>query len=367
MVNVKHRLGQLDFLRGLALLGVIAVHSVSDYSSIVPSLNSFLKLGRHGVELFFAVSGYTMMMMFGSYARTWQSPVKVFYIKRFLRIYPLFAIAAFVYLPMSVNPSHSDPDGTSLLDMIRVLTLTGGMHPSTLNAVVPGGWTITNEMYFYLVFPAIALWMINIRPIYIAAFVGLFALIPVCLDANFFGLTAKNEHLLGLFQYRSFFNQFLLFLTGILAYRAVEEGRASDFWWIWLPVMLMATALYVGIGYSALLKTTVLSFVCYAAIVGIFRLKDFSGGWISRYGRVTYTGYISHFAVLAVIGWVLEFSGALPYARFEIIFPLAAICTYFFSTSVVQYTELYWQHIADRICEKMPLRAMPASGVSGDL
>lgn len=362
---MRHRLGQLDFLRGIALLGVIAVHSVNDYSSVIPSLNGVLELGRHGVELFFAVSGYTMMMMFGSYGAKWQSPVKVFYIKRFLRIYPLFAIAAFAYLPMSLNPSYSDPDGTSLLDMLKVLTLTGGMHPSTLNAVVPGGWTITNEMYFYLLFPAIALYLIKVRPVYIAALVCVVAVVPTLPDAEFFGLPAQQAYLLDLFQYRSFFNQFLLFLTGILAYRAVEEGRGVDFWWIWLPAALLAAGLYKYMAYSAFLKAVILSFGCYVAILGLFRLKEFSGGWLSRYGRVTYTGYISHFAILAFINWVLGFTGLTSYARFEIIFPLAAILTYWFSTSVVQYTELYWQRIADRICEGMPMRVTAAGGVSG--
>lgn len=353
---MKNRLGQLDFLRGLALLGVIAVHVVNDYSSVFPRLNGILEQGKHGVELFFAVSGYTMMMMFGSYGKKWQSPVKVFYIKRFLRIYPLFAIAAFVYLPMSLAPSYSDPDGTSLLDMIRVLTLTGGMHPSTLNAVVPGGWTITNEMYFYLLFPAIALFLIKIRPLFIAALVCLVALTPALASSETFGLTADNAYLLDLFQYRHFFNQFLLFLTGILAYRAVEKGTGADFKWIWLPALFLATGLYLYAGYSVFLEAVILSAVCYLAIVGIFRVKEFSGGWISNYGRVTYTGYISHFAVLAVIGWALDISGALTYARFEIIFPIAAIMTYLFSTAVVQYTELYWQNIADRVCDNMPFR-----------
>lgn len=356
MYAVKNRLGQLDFLRGLALLGVIAVHSVSDYTSVIPSINGLLELGRHGVELFFAVSGYTMMMMFGTYGRKWQSPVKVFYIKRFLRIYPLFAIAAFAYLPMTLAPSYSDPDGTGLLDMIQVLTLTGGMHPSTLNAVVPGGWTITNEMYFYLLFPVIALSLIKARPIFVAALVGFAALIPAFLSPGFFGLTADNAYLLELFQYRSFFNQFLLFLTGIFAYRAVEEGAGADFKWVFLPNLLLAAALYRYASYSAFLKAVLLSLICYLAIVGIFKIKKFSGGWISSYGRVTYTGYISHFAILAAIAWVLKLSGALPYARFEIVFPIAALLTYLFSTAAVEYTELYWQRIADRVCDTMPRR-----------
>lgn len=346
------RLGQLDFLRGIALLGVIAVHTVADYSSIVASLDVFIEQGKHGVELFFAVSGYTMMMMYGSYSKKWRSPIKVFYIKRFMRIYPLFFMAAFAYLPMSLQPSYSDPDGTQIRDLIQVLTLTGGFHPSTLNAVVPGGWSITNEMYFYLLFPVLAYLAYRLDIIFVATAI---CLVNFCLYAfahDIYAMAPGNEYLVELFQYRSFFNQFLLFYTGIEAYRTVAQGKQT-FWRLWVPIFIVSSTLYVVGSYKFFLLSALLSLVCYIAIVGIFRIKNFKGGVLSKYGRVTYTGYIIHFAILELILILLKFFGLLPYMRFEMVFPVAAVLTYLVSRSIVNVTELYWQNIADRICAKM--------------
>ena len=65
----------LDVLRGLAILGVVAVHSVqiSDKLSLdiqgpggalSSSWTSFISLGRYGVEVFFFLSGWLMVAIF---------------------------------------------------------------------------------------------------------------------------------------------------------------------------------------------------------------------------------------------------------------------------------------------------------------
>lgn len=336
-------------------MGVIAVHTVHDYSSIFPSLDGLLQQGQHGVELFFAVSGYTMMMMYGSYSKKWESPVRVFYIKRFLRIYPLFFIAAFAYLPLSLQPSYSDPDGTQLLDMIQVLTLTGGFHPNTLNAVVPGGWSITNEMYFYLLFPLLVYFSSRISIYFVAASICLLNVGLYAFSDDIFALDQGNEYLIPLFQYRNFINQFLLFYAGMEAYKAVSQGK-QDFLRLWVPVFFVALMLYVIYSYKFFLLAALLSIAFYAVIVGLFKLKSFNGGILSAYGRVTYTGYITHFAVLEAIMLVVNYLGVFPYMRFEMIFPVAAFLTYLLSRSIVPFTELYWQSIADKICSRMKMK-----------
>ena len=56
----------LDLLRGVAILLVVLAHCSAAKTSIVPGLTSFAdKDGELGVQLFFIVSGYTMMLTFG--------------------------------------------------------------------------------------------------------------------------------------------------------------------------------------------------------------------------------------------------------------------------------------------------------------
>ncbi len=54
------RLQSLDFLRGIAILGVIAVHTSQAFPSM---LDPFLAYGRFGVQLFYFISAFTMCYM----------------------------------------------------------------------------------------------------------------------------------------------------------------------------------------------------------------------------------------------------------------------------------------------------------------
>ena len=91
------RLHELDFLRGIALLGVIIVHTVQSFSTGYTILDNILGLGSHGVQLFFAISGFTMMMIFHKKERITVLDIKQFYLKRFMRIVPFFFIAGVLY------------------------------------------------------------------------------------------------------------------------------------------------------------------------------------------------------------------------------------------------------------------------------
>ena len=62
-MNHDDRLRQLDLLRGIAILLVIVCHTVQFVRSPSKSLDFIAQLGRFGVQLFFVVSGYTMVMM----------------------------------------------------------------------------------------------------------------------------------------------------------------------------------------------------------------------------------------------------------------------------------------------------------------
>ena len=56
----------LDLLRGVAILLVVLVHCQEESNGVVPGLTWFAKeYGGLGVQLFFIVSGYTMMLTYG--------------------------------------------------------------------------------------------------------------------------------------------------------------------------------------------------------------------------------------------------------------------------------------------------------------
>ena len=79
----------LDLLRGVAVLLVVLVHCAISATGNVPVLTAFAhEHGERGVQLFFIVSGYTMMLTFGAKVDT--AATRSFYLRRAFRIVPLF-------------------------------------------------------------------------------------------------------------------------------------------------------------------------------------------------------------------------------------------------------------------------------------
>jgi peptidoglycan/LPS O-acetylase OafA/YrhL len=93
----SQRLRTFDFLRGLAILGVIVVHTSQSFPSLINAIDFLAGLGRFGVQLFYFISALTMCYMWKQREGE-NNPIKNFYIRRFFRIAPLFWIAIPVYL-----------------------------------------------------------------------------------------------------------------------------------------------------------------------------------------------------------------------------------------------------------------------------
>ena len=77
----------LDGLRGIAILGVIGVHA-----GLLPG-------GGAGVDIFFTLSGFLITcLLLEEHAATGQVRLKHFYMRRFLRLVPAFALLVLVHL-----------------------------------------------------------------------------------------------------------------------------------------------------------------------------------------------------------------------------------------------------------------------------
>src|ERR1700750_1903647 len=88
-------LGQLDSLRGIAVLNVLLVHSVywSDKRQLHPhAIAEALYAGQRGVQLFFLVSAFTLFLSFEKRRRELR-PTLNFFIRRIFRITPMFWLA----------------------------------------------------------------------------------------------------------------------------------------------------------------------------------------------------------------------------------------------------------------------------------
>lgn len=147
------RLRTFDFLRGLAILGVIIVHASQSFPSQISGIDFVARLGRFGVQLFFFISALTMCYMW-KLREDENNPVKNFYIRRFFRIAPLFWIAIPVYLFINgYEKNYWAPEGIGALQIFLTATFLHGFWPNSINSIVPGRWSIAVEITFYALFP----------------------------------------------------------------------------------------------------------------------------------------------------------------------------------------------------------------------
>ncbi len=147
MVKIKN----IQVLRGLAVLGVVCFHlflverKYSGFETILPSV---FQLGMMGVDLFFIISGFVMVMITIGKFQMPQQAFKFLY-QRAGRIYPLYwvysilALTVFLIKPEWVNSSQ----GNQVNIFASFLLL-----PSEKLPLVQVAWTLIHEMYFYLVF-----------------------------------------------------------------------------------------------------------------------------------------------------------------------------------------------------------------------
>lgn len=161
------RLDWLDALRGWAVLAVVLVHS-GQAAHCTGILLSISAAGQYGVQLFFIVSALTISATYeahiGKYGASRMSQF-AWLIKRFFRIAPLYYAAAIFYpiehYAIYVLSRHAYGNATAPADIIANLVFVHTWVPSANNSVVPGGWSIGVEMFFYLLVPFI--WLLPLR------------------------------------------------------------------------------------------------------------------------------------------------------------------------------------------------------------
>lgn len=147
------RLGMLDPLRGILAL-CVAVYHLSVWFDLTRSGTgqnmAFAKLGNYGVSAFFVLSGF-LLFRTASWQRIQKEGVGHFWLRRFLRLAPVFylACALNVVFHFGMGP------GLSARYLLENVTLTfGAFHPN--HALVIGGWYVGLVALLYFVYPALA-------------------------------------------------------------------------------------------------------------------------------------------------------------------------------------------------------------------
>lgn len=335
------RLEFFDIARFFAIFGVIVVH-VGQNS--LPSLffGDLHNLGRFGVQLFFIISGATVYLTYNKGINT-SNILIIFYLKRFFRIIPLFIIMAVIYFILDDKP------------FVESILPWNGLNPNVYNNI-EGGWSIWNEMYFYLIFPLYYKFRIS-KPFNIILPL-LFVSISILINFRFFGLISDSEILLD-FDYLNFFTQFVCFVVGVeflgknyfnlASYVIMYFCIGFVFKYFFFTDMLLVA------DYGALYWTPLISLACLGFIVSIrsiikyplFRhLKH-----LSFLGQKTYTTYMIHFLIIRLLN-----NSNISFV-FEIQLIIVTVLSFLITLIIEKYTEQVWSSIAYKIIVKYKLKS----------
>jgi peptidoglycan/LPS O-acetylase OafA/YrhL len=296
----EHGASRLDFLdagRGIAILGVMAVHTVQHFATGMAWLDFMIGCGQFGVQLFYIISAYTMSYTLDMRIGRERNLIVNFWIRRYCRIALPFWAGMAVYEGFrAAGVGYFSSISADLYSLITSTFLVQGFWPGSLSSVVPGGGTIATEAIFYMIFPLIFLmrgnvarialfgvavvisdhWMI--RPLYRAAFSSL--------QANFSGYDIE------VFFYYYILNQLPIFLSGIYLYVVKTKGFQRSHLLAAIPLLLVysvATPKLAAIG--------LLGFGLLILLSNNLRIP----AWLPWIGRYSYSLYLFHFAVLNLI------------------------------------------------------------------
>jgi len=133
--------------RGVAALLVIIHHisnATKDYFKF-ELLNDIFSVGWSGVDFFFVLSGFIMIFIHYNDLR-YKSNVDYFFVKRFVRIYPIYWVLASISLVFYLFSGKTE--GWGFIYILKsYLLIYQDQQPFLAVA-----WSLTYEVFFYLVF-----------------------------------------------------------------------------------------------------------------------------------------------------------------------------------------------------------------------
>src|SRR5690349_15099417 len=138
------RFTELDGLRGIAALSVATMHLTSGekaFGRVIEGLPN-LSIFQYGIQLFFIISGFVIMMSLSRMAST-----RDFFVARAARLFPAYwTCLAFTVLVLAVlSPALAPSAGTILANATMMQRWLG------VDDVDGSYWTLFFEMNFYLI------------------------------------------------------------------------------------------------------------------------------------------------------------------------------------------------------------------------
>jgi peptidoglycan/LPS O-acetylase OafA/YrhL len=178
------RVKELDGLRGIFALMIVFGHLGVFFN--VHFENLILKHTYVFVDYFFCLSGFVISMIY-SHEITSNKQLKIFWIKRFIRIYPLHLFVLLLYLTGFITIGYEKGDfGVKFLNSLFLVNSTPLITDQT--GINNAAWSISSEMISYFLIGVVFLFFRTLpKKIIVSLFlIGISIVVLVALKKNFF-------------------------------------------------------------------------------------------------------------------------------------------------------------------------------------
>lgn len=313
------KLQSIQGIRGIAVVLVLLSHLIrveEKYSSL-PLLPDFLVGGISGVDVFFVISGFIMVMVTRGQFESLANIGRFLY-HRVTRIYPVYWFYAALALGIFViNPSWINHGETgSILDSFLLIPQQEPNIP--LLAV---SWTLSYELYFYVVFAlllafperylaiGLALWgVVLITGSWIHPVDPIIALMLSPLTVEFIAgaAIAKLVNRLSLAWAKAQPGKILSVVGAGFAKKSYMVGSVLS-----ICSMILANQFYTHTyhmqpnGVSRVILFGLPACIAVYGFVQAERLGSLLPQWLVHIGNASYSIYLSHVLILSALGRLL--------------------------------------------------------------
>jgi peptidoglycan/LPS O-acetylase OafA/YrhL len=288
---LKDRFYEIDLLRFLAALAVVFYHytfrgfAEGGYSPVeYPVIDDFFKYGLYGVQLFFIISGFVILMTAS------KRGAAHFVISRITRLYPAFWACVTITALLIVWKGGELFQVGWLQYLINLTMLSGFVGVEMIDGVY---WTLLVELKFYvLVFAVLVIGQIHRIEWYLAGWLALTVetvLLPLPKIVTFLFLTEWSSYFIAgaLF--------YLVKQYGLNVFRSIMLGVCLGVALIKdIPQLQHAEQLYSSDFSSYIASALIISFFAIFLLISLGKTQFFSSEKLVKLGVLTYPLYLIH-------------------------------------------------------------------------
>lgn len=303
----------LDGLRGIGALLIVIYHThvLSGFSEL-----SFFRNGYWAVEFFFVLSGFVLYHAYGQ-KNLDLNRFKRFFISRTFRIFPLHIVMLFVFILLELfkyfaglkgynfsTPAFTGSNTPSEI-LPNLLLLEGwlGKPGDAVRSFNTPTWSISIEFYTYLIFGSILFAFSGIRKY-------LFFILSMI---SFIALEIKFPYL-----NNDIFRGLSCFFIGCLCYlaylRITKLQLTDSIFNLFEIVSIVAAAIVIPMDFAY--KNIIITLVFCAVVISFSFERGFistllKSKMINHLGKLSYSVYLTHYAILNIILSIAMIAGKL--------------------------------------------------------